>query len=779
LKINDVPQCSRLIDISRISSVLATSWNIVDIEMAAHYKASAKKNPGRKSWLVEFRHPLRSDANNKPGKKIRKGLGTDDEQEALHLVEQLNQLLADQSLWSIGAQAEALKHYNEKVIEIFYGEIAPRIGQSLDLRDKLLPLPGHDDGYARVALMGVPGAGKTTLVRQLIGTHPENDRFPSTSVNRTTTFPTEVALRDDGYYEGVVTFMSEHETRFEIEESLSSAVVEAVDGDAKKVARTLLEKSDMRFRLKYLLGDFVEDNESDVDPYDDDESEEVDSSICITEEEKLNNQKTLGAYITRVIELTQRLKSDLETQQGQIEKMTPDDRSAALDLIEEQAIASDEFVELVSDILDELRTKFALVSDGQFEKTTTGWPNAWRIKCEADEREKFLKAVRFFSGISYQSWGKLLTPLVNGLRVIGPFKPTWSEESARLVLVDTEGLGHKANATADLPDQVLALLHEADVVLLVDSAKNGMTNFAAGKALEGVLNAGHTRKLAVVFTHMDAVKGDNLKGQAKLDHVFGGLRNVVENQLAKNVSAEAARYLLDHLSKSTFYVGKIDEVDPKPAIPELLKLLAYLSAAQPPVFEPVAFPEYSSDNLVLAIQEAARDFRQQWQGTLGLAAHSEFKPKPWQTIKALSRRYAEGWDDGFVLRPTSNLVASLSAAVSRFLETPIGWTGSPTEEQKRETIDRIKTTVTMQLPKLSNRRLREQPQPVWHEAYSLRGTGSTFERRMRIEGIYERWVPVPDARGDKQVYEFLNEVKYVVMGSVKAVEQEVLAANSD
>lgn len=751
--------------------------------MAAHYKASAKQNPGRKSWLVEFRHPLRSDANNKPGKKIRKGLGTENEQEALQLVEQLNQLLADQSLWSIGAQAEALKYYNEKIIEIFYGEITPRTGQSLNLRDKLLPLPSHDEGYARVALMGVPGAGKTTLVRQLIGTHPETERFPSTSVNRTTTFPTEVALHDDGNYEGVVTFMSEHETRFEIEESLSSAVVEAVDGDTKKVARALLEKSDMRFRLKYLLGDFVEDNESDVDPYDDDESEdearELDSASCVTAEEKSNNQKTLATYIARVIGLAQRLRSDLEADQGQIEKMAPDDRSAALDLIEEQAVASDEFIELVSDILDELRTKFSHVSDGQFEKTTTGWPNAWRIKCEAGERDKFLKAVRFFSGISYQSWGKLLTPLVNGLRVIGPFKPTWSEESARLVLVDTEGLGHKANATADLPEQVLTLLHEADVVLLVDSAKNGMTNFAAGKALEGVLNAGHTRKLAVVFTHMDAVKGDNLKGQAKLDHVFGGLRNVVENQLAKNVSAEAARYLLDHLGKSTFYVGKMDEADPKPAKPELLKLLAYLAAAQPPVFEPVAFPEYSSYNLAYAIQEAARDFRQRWQGTLGLAMQSEIKPKPWQTIKALSRRYAEGWDDGFVLQPTSNLVASLSAAVSRFLETPIGWTGNPTAEQKRETIDRIKTAVTKQLPNLSTRRLRELPQPVWHEAYSLRGTGSTFERRMKIESIYARWVPVPDARGDKQVDEFLNEVKDVVMGSVKAVEQEVLDANPD
>ncbi len=744
--------------------------------MAQPYKATAKKNPGRKSWLVEFRHPLRNDANNKPGKKIRKGLGTENEDEAHRLVGQLNQLLAHESLWSIGAQTEALKQYDDKVTEIFYGEIAPRTGLSLNLRDKLLPLPGHTDGYARVALMGVPGAGKTTLVRQLIGTNPDTERFPSTSVNRTTTFPTEIAMRDGGHFEAVVTFMSEHETRFEIEESLSSAIVEAVDGDAKKVARALLEKSDMRFRLKYLLGDFVEGAEPEADPYDDDESDEIkdfDAGANITAEEKSQHLQTLAGYIKRIVDLAQRLKVELEAQQGQIVAMPPEDRSAALDLIEEQAVASDDFLELVSDILDELRTKFLHVPDGQFEKTTTGWPNAWQIKVKLGERDNFLKAVRFFSGISYKSWGKLLTPLVNGLRVIGPFKPIWAGQAARLVLVDTEGLGHKANATADLPEQVLTLIHDADVVLLVDSAKNGMTNFAAGKALEGVMNTGHTRKLAMVFTHMDAVKGDNLKGQAKLDHVFGGLRNVVENQLAKNVSAEAARYLLDHLAKSTFYVGRIDEGNPKPAIPELLRLLTHLSSAQPPAFQPVAFPEYSHDNLVLAIQEAARNFRQQWQGNLGLAPNAEFKPKAWQTIKALSRRYAEGWDDGFVLQPTSNLVASLSAAVSRFLETPIGWTGSPTPEQKRETIDRIKTAVTKQLPKLSTRRLREQPQPVWHEAYSLRGSGSTFERRMRIEGIYERWVPVPDARGDRLVYEFLNEVKDVVIGSVSAVEQEV------
>ncbi|MDB5968512.1 MAG: miro-like family protein [Hydrocarboniphaga sp.] len=741
--------------------------------MSQSYSAAAKKNPGRKAWLVEFRHPLRNDANNKPGRKTRKGLGTADQADAQRLVDQLNTLLQNEALWSLGAKGEATKLYDQRVIDIFYSEIEPRTGSARGLRDKLLPFPSRGDGYAHVALFGVPGAGKTTLVRQLIGTHPKTEHFPATSVNRTTTFPTEVILRD-GPYEAVVTFLSEHEARFEIEESLSAAIVEAVTGDARQVARAFLEKSDMRFRLKYVLGN-LDTGESERDPYDDEEEDDSagDDLTVPKPADHQVTQRMLNGYISRIMELTKALRGTLEIEQGSLDAMSSDDRNAALDLIEEQAVASDEFIELVSDVLDELRTKFDEVKVGNFEKTTTGWPSAWHIKHGKGQRSDFLAAVRFFSDISYRSWGRLLTPLVNGMRVVGPFKPTWADDAPRLVLMDTEGLGHKANATADLPDQVLPLLHEADVILLVDSAKNGMTNFAAGKALEGVVNAGHTRKLALVFTHMDAVKGDNLKGQSKLDHIFGGVRNVAENQLAKNVSIDAARYLLEHLANHTFFVGRIDEADPKPAKPELNRLLAHLAAAQPPVFMPVAFPVYSPDKLAFAIQEAARDFRQQWQGNLGLAPHPECKPTPWQSIKALSRRYAEGMNDNFWLRPTSNLIAALSAAISRALETPIDWTGSPTPQQKRETIDRIKTAVAIQLPSLSTRRLREDPQPMWYEAYSLRGAGSTFERRMRIEGIYERWVPIPDARSERFVFDFLDEIRKVVMGAVEGVEREV------
>ena len=512
------------------------------------YTAAAKQNPGRRAWLVEFRHPLRQDTSDKPGKKTRKGLGTADEARAQLLVMQLNDLLANDALWSLGARGEAEKIYEPEVVEIFYGEIEPRAMDARALRDRLLPFPKREDGYAKAVMLGVPGSGKTTLGRQLIGTHPTKEAFPSTALNRTTTFPTELILHP-GEYEAVVTFLSEHECRFEAEECVSSAIVDATEGEFGLVARTFLEKSDMRFRLKYLLGD-LEGQDTEVDPYAEESGSDFlpdgDDNWIVTDIERKHNYTVVESYIERIFAIARTCKEAIEADHGPLAQMVPADRAAALDLIEQKADASEEFLELVSDILDELRLKFEAVGAiGKFEKTLTGWPKAVRIKAAPEERRAFIAALRRFSGISDKWWGKLLTPLVNGMRVRGPFHPVWSTSEPRLILMDTEGLGHKANSTADLPEQTAALLHEADVILLVDSAKTGLTNYAAGRALESIANTGATRKLAMVFTHMDMASESGLKGKRLRDQVFSGLRNIVDNQLSKSLSPESSRFCLN------------------------------------------------------------------------------------------------------------------------------------------------------------------------------------------------------------------------------------------
>ncbi len=103
--------------------------------MAGHYTAVAKQNSGRMAWLVEFRHPLKPDSNNRPGRKTRKGLGTSDQTDASKLVAQLNLLLADESLWSPAARAQALVKFDPRVVEIFLSEIEARSTSPGQLRD--------------------------------------------------------------------------------------------------------------------------------------------------------------------------------------------------------------------------------------------------------------------------------------------------------------------------------------------------------------------------------------------------------------------------------------------------------------------------------------------------------------------------------------------------------------------------------------------------------------------------------------------------------------------
>jgi hypothetical protein len=125
--------------------------------------------------------------------------------------------------------------------------------------------------------------------------------------------------------------------------------------------------------------------------------------------------------------------------------------------------------------------------------------------------------------------GKAAKPLVDGIRVAGPFKPLWSNgrELPHYILIDTEGLGHRANTVPDVSDYIVSRFTESDAILLVRKGDVPFS-FEGGKALEAIGGAGQTAKTVMVFTRMNEVKGPNIKGwEAKRDYSFGAVRNVV------------------------------------------------------------------------------------------------------------------------------------------------------------------------------------------------------------------------------------------------------------
>ena len=76
------------------------------------YKASKVRSQGRPGWSVSFRHPLRRDNRDRPGLKVRRGLGTSDDAEADRLIQQLQTLINDPSWHSIDRRREAERAFD-------------------------------------------------------------------------------------------------------------------------------------------------------------------------------------------------------------------------------------------------------------------------------------------------------------------------------------------------------------------------------------------------------------------------------------------------------------------------------------------------------------------------------------------------------------------------------------------------------------------------------------------------------------------------------------------
>jgi hypothetical protein len=98
----------------------------------------------------------------------------------------------------------------------------------------------------------------------------------------------------------------------------------------------------------------------------------------------------------------------------------------------------------------------------------------------------------------------------------------------------------------------------------------------------------------------------------------------------------------------------------------------------------------------LAVREASLAFIESWEAKLGFKYVDGETTVPWQSLKALSHRYAEGWlRDGYWLRPIDQLTANLRNVLTKFLDNAIEWGGKPvSDEAKLDILDGLKKRIT-------------------------------------------------------------------------------------
>jgi hypothetical protein len=748
--------------------------------MAKYYTASKSRSQGRDSWTVIFRHPVRLDASGKPGRRVRRGLGTKDKGEADRLVAEVNELLQSEELWEPAARTALSSRFDDRTLDIFYDGVEPTSHDPEALRDELLPLPDADQDYRSVLMLGTTGAGKTTLVRQLLGTDLETERFPSTSTAKTTVADTELIFDPSPIYRAAVTFVGRDEIIDYLTECVSEAA-QAIFRDAPDadVRRRLLDHPNQRFRFSYILGREagpVEDNDLDDDDIDDDDLDESDALADLEEEVgRLDSGTTAEVVATAIEELRALVASHTDAVRAALadEERSEGDERVLEELIEETLdgeLRGDEaFHAIVDALFDEIEKRFDLLTQGDIRRNRQGWPLSWSWSTE--DRAELIRSVTRFSSNYAPLFGTLLTPLVSGIRVAGQFSPPWSDATPpRLVIVDGEGLGHTPSSAAALSTAVSKRIETVDAVLLVDNAAQPM-QAAPVAAMKAVVTSGNASKLLVAFTHFDMVKGDNLpKFSDRENHVKASAENVLK-AIGDDLGPFAERVLRQRLDQGCFFVGGIHEqLDSskkagRRTIDEFERLIAAIDSIVDRPDAPETRPVYDRVNLVLAVREAARSFHDSWQGRLGIA-HTPNHPKEhWTRIKALSRRFAEGFADEYdTLKPVGELKRELDEQIYRMLQQPVRWEGpEPTDDEKQQVIDGIANQISKEITELSTRRVKLDRGSAWREAYAQAGTGSTFIRARIISNeVYDRAAPIPAVTPSPDQNSFLHEVADVV-----------------
>ena len=753
------------------------------------YTASLSRSQGRAGYSVIFRHPARLDrSTGKIGLRVRRGLGTQDKEEAERLRSELNDLLGDPTFHAPAAREEAARRFDAQVVDIFFDRMVREEFDFPALRDRAVPLPpsGEPDGYRHVLLLGTTGAGKTTLVRQIIGTDLSRERFPSTSTAKTTIHDTEIILDHDGPWRAVATFVSSDEVREYLSECISEAVRAAARGaDDATVLQRLLNHVNQRFRFSYVLGTGPKLTPNLPDFDDEDEEEEVVTDAGFALEEEVGESdlsvinELLGRVVTQLRTLARRLRDEMRTDLG---ASSEGDEAVVEELFEEELdnqLRGDEtFHRIADELMDEIERRFELLPPGQVTRTRQGWPLTWQGEWPSEERVEFVKSISWLSSNYAPLFGRLLTPLVNGVRVAGPFAPSWANGcTPRLVLLDGEGLGHAPSSSSSVSTALSRRIDSADAVLLVDNATQPM-QAAPQSAMREVVATGNGRKLILAFTHFDEVKGDNLRGDSeKAVHVLASANNVLA-AFGEALGPQAERILRRRIEQARFFLAELqnplseNSSAGRRTIRQLRRLLESIDQVIDRPQPTEAQPVYNRMNLVLVIRTAADSFHKRWRPRLGLESRPGFSKEHWTRVKALSRRLAENWTDEYdTLKPVADLRQELVEGTYRFIQNPESWDGAePSEEEEQDKFDRLADSLGRRFLDLSTHCIWKERMEAWQRAYSRCGTGSTFVRAEIIgDEIYERAAPIPEAIPSPDRNRFLREV----VSAFEAAAEEV------
>lgn len=571
--------------------------------------------------------------------------------------------------------------------------------QTQQVLDNLLPVPVN---LTKIYLLGDTGAGKTTIIRQLLGT--TKLRFPSVRRTRTTIAVTEYVISKDSSFRAVIVFKPYEEIVRYIREILEDTVIRGyklfIIGKLKEedLATNLEESPDQRFRLKFILND---------------------------EGRKEIARELATCFIPK---LANWIKVNFPEEQEEID--------VVIDLALDDSLHSG-FKAFENKIIDKIVKRVGEVcSDNSIQGIRE------HFEIENSDLETFVKYLKLFLDADDGS----ISPIVERARVRGNIIAPWLPPDIEIVLIDGEGIGHdvKESNQNTLSSRHLDYFYISDAIMLVEDSERPF--IAGGKAaLLSLVRNGYLPKFILAFSKLDKVEGERYK---QIQEVNRGLRNLL-SALSEEHNLSISQDILD-----IHYLAKMDSDEPdKDSKDEIIQLLNRIREESIKVKPKSVRPAYDFELLAPFLDKATTEFRLMWDKYL---SHDDASRKPWQTVKAFNYRMAWGQDDYKDMKPVANLHNEIITKLESYIINPTMWEHEVTNVLQQVSLNRFKQEFSNRLVKLIRKIIIYLNQQKWSKSAELRGRGSTRDRAWQIMMLIHESAP---AMTEDHAREFKDAIK--------------------
>lgn len=380
------------------------------------------------------------------------------------------------------------------------------------LREEVISFSQCSD-YKKVRIIGGTGAGKSQFMRHLLDT--EKNNFPAVATGKCTVSKIEVITNSDDLYSGVITLYTPMYISSKIDELVDNMIrvipryIECKEEEIiDKLYAEFRKISNQTFKLNFLLGlqdvkellvEFIETINKSITEHQYDCKEDIDEEVydILCADTKNIRTKLFNNVILKVKKLIENWHRTTENSGV----------TCRLDYLEEYK--------------DYYPARICILN--------------------VINKDHFLSLLQLFIDNSVKKSGHILNTIIEGIRVVGNFRPNWYKGSKyNFIFIDGIGLGHNPEYDKNVEREV----EKCDNIIYLKDIKAELSAIEEG-IIETFIRNGWTDKMIFAFTHFD----DTLSNPEIVPTDFKERKNFIINnfiEAIKNLKNEQIKNETDH-----------------------------------------------------------------------------------------------------------------------------------------------------------------------------------------------------------------------------------------